>query len=331
MKQNERQAGDLKQIVAAISMTHTPGLGDRLDAPPPEQMGRLYRAFETVRADFEGSNPDLILAFVNDHFDQYWLNNMPTFSVGVSAVHYGPSTDAEAWLQMSRREHPGHEDYARDILLQSIKDGFDMARSGAAEFNHNVLIPKKFIWPNRDIPVVPMFINCFAPPLPSWERCFELGRSIRRVIDQRPESVALVASGGISHWPPFVNEETVPEGDLLLQRQLKIQREGPAARALDQNIRADFHAREAEMASGDRSLINVEWDQRMMNAFAAPDFEYLLSQSYDDVERDGGNGGHEMALWMAVLGALDGAAGKPIIYEAVREWMGGVGLVQYKP
>lgn len=331
MYKNQQDNTAAKQIVAAISMTHTPGLGDRLDEPPRDQMSRLHAAFGAVRADLEAAAPDLIIAFVNDHFDQYWLNNMPTFSVGVAPAHYGPSVSAEAWLQMERREHPGHEEYAREILKQSIKDGFDMARAGPCEFNHNVLIPKKFLWPEHDIPVVPVLVNCFSPPLPSWQRCFDLGKSIRKVIERRPESVALMASGGISHWPPFVDEETIPEDDELLQRQLRIQREGPEARAKDPDIRKDFHAREAQMASQSDTLINVEWDRKMMHALSNHDMDYLMSLDYDQVEKDGGNGGHEMALWVALLGALGPVPGKPIIYEAVKEWMGGVGIIQYKP
>ncbi|MDX3894666.1 hypothetical protein [Pusillimonas sp.] len=38
--------------------------------------------------------------------------------------------------------------------------------------------------------------------------------------------MALLASGGISHWPPFVDEDRIPADDELLQRQLRTQREG---------------------------------------------------------------------------------------------------------
>lgn len=317
------------KIVAAVSMTHTPGLGDRLDAPPADQMARLHRAFGQVRQELDAAAPDIVVAFVNDHFDMYWLNNMPTFSVSVSDVHYGPSPDAQDWLQMTRRPHPGDAGYGKRILEQCIADGFDMMRSGPAEFNHNVLIPKKFLWPDRDIPVVPVFINCFAPPLPTWRRSYELGRCIRKVIAERPERVALLASGGISHWPPFVDEDRIPADDELLQRQLRTQREGPVARAADPHLRRDFHAREARMSAGDQQLINVEWDREVMAALERGDIEHLLRQDYHAVERAGGNGGHEMAMWIALAGVLDGAPGRTVVYEPVKEWMGGVGILTY--
>ena len=53
------------------------------------------------------------------------------------------------------------------------------------------------------------------------------------------------------------------------------------------------------------------------------------SLTYDQVERDGGNGGHEMSLWVMLMGALGGAPGHTIFYEPVKAWMGGVGLLSY--
>ncbi len=317
------------KIVAAFSLTHTPGLGNRLDDCPPDQLSRLMAAFDAVREEVDKTEPEVIIAFVNDHFDMHVLENLPTFAVGVSDTHYGPSKDAEAWLQQTRRDHPGHESYARDILFQGVSDGFDLTRIGACEFNHNVLIPKKFIWPEKDIPIVPVFINCFSDPLPAWERCYRLGQSIRRVIDRRPERVALCASGGISHWPPFVKEDA-PKDDDLLQRQLKVQRHGAPARAQDPNLRADFHAREAKMASSERELINIAWDREILDAFGRGDVDYLLSQTHEEVERLGGIGGHEMMLWAALMAVLDGAPGQTLVYEPVKEWMGGVGVISYE-
>ena len=53
----------------------------------------------------------------------------------------------------------------------------------------------------RKIPVVPIFVNAYLPPLPTAKRCAELGRAIGKVIAERPENVAIVASGGMSHFP----------------------------------------------------------------------------------------------------------------------------------
>jgi AmmeMemoRadiSam system protein B len=62
--------------------------------------------------------------------------------------------------------------------------------------------------------IVPLFVNCNTPPLPTLERCRDLGRALRQVIEglNHETKVAVVATGGVSHWvglPRFgdVNEE----------------------------------------------------------------------------------------------------------------------------
>ncbi|WP_300303259.1 hypothetical protein [Ferrovibrio sp.] len=316
------------QIVAALSMTHTPGLGDRMGDAPKEQAETMQAAFAEGRELLAKAKPDVIIAFVNDHFDMYSLENMPTFSVCVADTHYGPPEAAEKWLQMKRRSFKGHADYSLDILKQSIADGFDMARSGSAEFVHNVLIPVKYLMPDCDIPVVPVFVNCFAPPLPSFRRCYELGELIGKVIAKRPEKVALIASGGISHWPPFVKEDE-PNPDDLARRMLRVQQRGAIGRVEDPGVRVLIHEKERELAASDREMINIQWDKDLLDGFARGDKEYFTSMTYDEIERLGGNGGHEMCLWVALMAALGGAPSRTLVYEPVKAWMGGVGVISY--
>jgi protocatechuate 4,5-dioxygenase beta chain len=55
--------------------------------------------------------------------------------------------------------------------------------------------------PQLDVPVIPLHVNCYFPPMPSARQCYELGRAIARSLKDRPERVAIMASGGLSHDP----------------------------------------------------------------------------------------------------------------------------------
>ena len=49
---------------------------------------------------------------------------------------------------------------------------------------------------------MPIFVNAYLPPLPTARRCAELwARPSRKIIAGRPERVAIIASGGMSHFP----------------------------------------------------------------------------------------------------------------------------------
>jgi protocatechuate 4,5-dioxygenase beta chain len=61
--------------------------------------------------------------------------------------------------------------------------------------------PVPTLIPRLDIPIVPIFMNEYFPPLPTAERCYNLGRALAQVLAERSERVAIYASGGLSHDP----------------------------------------------------------------------------------------------------------------------------------
>ena len=82
-----------------------------------------------------------------------------------------------------------------------MKAGFDLGYSQDAVLGHAFAAVYEWVIEKRQIPVVPIFVNAYLPPLPTAQRCAELGRAIAKVIASRPENVAIVASGGMSHYP----------------------------------------------------------------------------------------------------------------------------------
>src|SRR5213594_865558 len=60
---------------------------------------------------------------------------------------------------------------------------------------------KEYVIGKRNIPIIPFFTNVYVPPLPTPKRCAALGKAIADIIKGRTERVAVVASGGLSHFP----------------------------------------------------------------------------------------------------------------------------------
>jgi catalytic LigB subunit of aromatic ring-opening dioxygenase len=63
-------------------------------------------------------------------------------------------------------------------------------------------VPLAFLMPAGDVPIVTVYTNCAAPPLPSPRRCRGVGAFVGDYIRGRAsaERIALVATGGLSHW-----------------------------------------------------------------------------------------------------------------------------------
>jgi hypothetical protein len=90
---------------------------------------------------------------------------------------------------------------AEEFLERLVRAGFDLAYSEDAVLGHTFAVPFEFVLEGRNIPVVPFHTNVYMPPLPEPKRCAALGREIAAIVAARPERAAILASGGMSHYP----------------------------------------------------------------------------------------------------------------------------------
>ena len=73
------------------------------------------------------------------------------------------------------------------------------------------MVPLHFLTPQFDPAVIPVNINCQGPPLTPLHRAWAFGEALRRACDKVPERIALVGTGGISHWPATPDSGKVNE------------------------------------------------------------------------------------------------------------------------
>ncbi len=88
----------------------------------------------------------------------------------------------------------------------------DVAYAEEWKFDHGISVPLHFLTPNYDLPIMPANINCQGPPLDAAGRAWAFGEALRQAADAVPERMALIGTGGISHWPATpdlgkINEE----------------------------------------------------------------------------------------------------------------------------
>jgi 2,3-dihydroxyphenylpropionate 1,2-dioxygenase len=82
-------------------------------------------------------------------------------------------------------------------MMQSV----DLAYAEEWKFDHGIMVPLHFLTPNYALPVIPVNINCQGPPLAPLHRAWAFGEALRRAADSLPTRIAVIATGGISHWP----------------------------------------------------------------------------------------------------------------------------------
>ncbi len=183
------------EIVAAVGTCHTPYMFTR---PPDENAAQLdaaAAAMQEVGKVLDETKPDVIVFLGSDHVETFSVTCIPTFAI---------IAGSRAIAKFAGREYnlPVHREMAEDLLNKLVvQHSFDIAYSEDAELGHAFAVPFEYVIGKRDIPVIPFFTNVYVPPLPTPKRCAALGKAIAEIIKGRRERVALVASGGMSHFP----------------------------------------------------------------------------------------------------------------------------------
>ena len=152
------------------------------------------KAFAVLRSDLEAARPDVLIVVANDQFVNFFFDNIPTFFVTLADEVRGQFTR----YRFSYRNHP---ELGRAILEAGVGAGLDLSFGEDIELQHTQMVPLHFLLPEPDIPILPIFVNTWIDPLPTPARCYALGGLIRQVADASPHRVAMLATGGLSHFP----------------------------------------------------------------------------------------------------------------------------------
>jgi len=196
-------------LVFAGVCSHAPGITGRAARADARVRDTFYAKLGELRERLEAAKPDALIVVAAEHFANFFMNNMPAYCMGMADSYEGPIEDEE-WLAIKRNRVPGNADLSRR-LIQALLSDIDVAYAEEWKFDHGIMVPLHFLTPRYDLPVIPVNVNCQGPPLTPLKRAYEFGRVLRRACDAQPERIALVGTGGISHWPATPDSGTINE------------------------------------------------------------------------------------------------------------------------
>ncbi|CAK7207310.1 hypothetical protein SEUCBS139899_010120 [Sporothrix eucalyptigena] len=320
------------KVVAAIGLSHAPGAIGFPETAQPDVRQRTEEATRALGKTLTAAKPDVIFAFLDDHFENFYRNHMPTIAIPVAEFNEGP---ADQWMEPLRidkkTKFPGNPAVAEHLIHSPV------------EYGNNLLMP--WVLMEADLPahtaVVPILINVFTPPLIKYSRAFALGEACRVAAESLPGDtrVAFMCTGGLSHWPPYWNPYQAgdPPKDDFLKLMKEYQTVGKAVLKQHPDLFVKFDEYEIEMAAkyeyplnSKHPLVNAEWDLLFAQKIAAGDAAWLKGLTYEEVEEQAGHGGHEVLNWVALSGAMGGNKAKLLLYEPVIEWICGMTYVDYE-
>ena len=193
----------MARITAAVFTSHVPAIGAAIDQGKTTEpyWQPLFRGYDFSKQWLKDNPPDVIFLVFNDHATAFSLEMIPTFAIGCADEF--PIAD-EGWGPRPVPRVIGHPSLAAHIAQSVILDDFDLTIANKMDVDHGLTVPLSLMagqpqaWP---CPVIPFHVNVVQYPVPSGQRCFNLGRAIRKAIDSydEPLKVQIWGTGGMSH------------------------------------------------------------------------------------------------------------------------------------
>jgi len=197
----------MARITASVYTSHVPAIGAAIDLGKTHEpyWQPLFQGYEYSKQWMKDNQPDVIFLVYNDHATAFSLDMIPTFAIG-TAAEFIPADEG-----FGPRPVPkvmGHPDLASHIAHSVIQQDFDLTIVNRMEVDHGLTVPLSlmcghppaddFRWP---CPVIPFAVNVVQYPVPSGQRCFNLGQAIRKAVESYDEdlNVHIWGTGGMSH------------------------------------------------------------------------------------------------------------------------------------
>lgn len=193
----------MAKITAGVATSHVPAIGAAMDLGKTREpyWEPLFKGYEFSRQWMKENTPDVVFLVYNDHASAFSMDLVPTFAIGCGD-HYKPAD--EGWGPRPVPDVYGHPELASHISQSVIQDNFDLTIVNKMDVDHGLTVPLSLMfgqpeqWPCK---VIPFAVNVVLYPIPSGQRCYELGKAIRRAVDSFDEdlNVQIWGTGGMSH------------------------------------------------------------------------------------------------------------------------------------
>ncbi|SDN42856.1 3-carboxyethylcatechol 2,3-dioxygenase [Pseudomonas jinjuensis] len=305
-------------------LSHTPLVG-HFD-PAPAVLAEVGAVIGSARERIARFDPELVILFSPDHYNGFFYDVMPSFCIGMAAHAIGDFGTAAGVIDVPQA-------LAERCAEAVLADGIDAAVSYRMQVDHGFAQPlEELLGGLRRYPVIPIFINSVAPPLPGFQRARLLGEAVGRFARSTGKRVLLLGSGGLSHQPP-VPELAKVEG-LMADRLKGSGRHLPADERQARQQRVIDAARRFVEEPDSLHPLNPEWDRQFLDTLAAGRLAELDGLGNAELSAIAGKSTHEVKTWVAAFAALSAFGpyqATDRYYRPIPEWIAGYGALSAQP
>jgi 2,3-dihydroxyphenylpropionate 1,2-dioxygenase len=308
----------MSTIVLGVGASHSTLMNTHWDKVVHTDRAEAFRdALSTARQRIADARPEVVVIVGSNHFRGFWLDLIPSFTMGVGEVVAAGESGTPKGPQRTDPE------YAQALATQLVEAGTEVAISARLQIDHGQSHAIQYLLDGIDVPVVPLVVNVFAQPLPTLARCVQLGENLAAAVATLGRRVVVIASGGLSHQLPWPSDWANPDGEdeeFLVEAWLNGRGEWE---------RYDKRRREIIVAA--QPTIFPEFDRAFLDDLEHGELGRYASMTTAEIEEAAGNGGQELRTWLVMAAALGFAPGKALVYSPMPEWLTGMGAAVIEP
>jgi protocatechuate 4,5-dioxygenase beta chain len=193
----------MARITAGVTTSHIPAIGATIDLGKTKEpyWAPLFEGYEFSKKWMSENTPDVVFLVYNDHATAFSLELVPTFAIGCAA-EFQPAD--EGWGPRPVPVVKGQPDLAWHVAQSVIQDDFDLTIVNKMDVDHGLTVPLSLMFGQPDewpCAVIPFPVNVVLYPPPSGNRCYKLGKAIRRAVESFDGdlNVQIWGTGGMSH------------------------------------------------------------------------------------------------------------------------------------
>ncbi|GAA4336704.1 gallate dioxygenase [Pigmentiphaga soli] len=193
----------MARIVAGVTTSHIGAVGAAIDRGLSEDdyWSPVFKGYEFSQRWIAEEKPDVVILVYNDHAAAFTLDLIPTFAIGCGE-QFHPADEGRGARKVPVVK--GHPELAWHIAESAILDEFDMTIVNKMDVDHGLTVPLSLMFGQADAwpcKVIPLAVNVVQYPPPTGNRCYNLGKAIRKAVETFPQDLKVMVwgTGGMSH------------------------------------------------------------------------------------------------------------------------------------
>ena len=138
----------MAKIVGGITVTHVPYIGRAIanNLQQDAYWKPFFDGFPPVREWLAKVKPDVAVVVYNDHGLNFFLDKMPTFSVGAAPEYCNAD---EGWGIPTLPPYRGDQDLSWHMIESLVEAEFDITTCQEMLVDHAFTLPLELLWPNQ--------------------------------------------------------------------------------------------------------------------------------------------------------------------------------------